>query len=303
MLTTQRAPAHYAIIDAAELAATTKLQYRRAIDRLIAAQVDPRNRSQLGAYAKELPQSGRAFLKAALKLLWSEYSTHLKSQATPDNLAEIQAALLNIDAMAQAIKVRPTKGTRSHLWLTPAQILQLTALPDRSTPIGRRDWIALALMVSAGLRREEAVSLTFDRLKYIPNDRNERIPVLDITGKGAKDRTVPISHTLADAILQWREEAGDGKILRSVDNTGRVNHSLTGKSVYQIVLKYGAMLEMPELRPHDLRRSYGMIIYNSTKDLTLVMTRLGHNSPQTTVRYLDLKLNLNADTAALIPLS
>ncbi len=54
-------------------------------------------------------------------------------------------------------------------------------------------------MMAAGLRREEAASLQFEDVKK----QNEHT-VLDVGGKRAKDRVVPISDRLADAILDWQ---------------------------------------------------------------------------------------------------
>jgi integrase len=304
MLSTTLAPIHHHIINnVGHIQQSTKTQYIRAIDRLLETGIDPRDRDMLAEYAQELPQSSRAFLKAALRILFKEQVNFLKASATADNIGEKQAKLLNIEAMLDTIQIHKKKGQRAHTWLTPDQIMQITALPDTTTPSGRRDWLTLALMASAGLRREEVVTVTFDRLKLVPNNKNELCHILNVTGKGAKDRSLQIAPLLADRIKEWHTEAGDGLILRSVDRTGRVNHSLTGKSIYEIVKRYGTLLGLPELRPHDLRRSYAMILYNDTKDLTLVMTRLGHSSPTTTKDYLDLELQLDKDTSTIVPLS
>ena len=59
-----------------------------------------------------------------------------------------------------------------------------------------RDRLAIGLMMAAGLRREEAASIQLtDVVK-----QNQRA-VLNVKGKGAKDRVVPINKNLAEAII------------------------------------------------------------------------------------------------------
>ena len=297
------APIHETIINRATLAATTKHQYIRAIDRLMIAQVDPRNRESLAAYAGTLPASSRSFLKAALKLLFKEQVTTLKGSATPDNVNEIQAMLFNIESMMETIKTETPKGTKSHKWLTPGQVTDLTteAANSNQGAASRRDWIALSLMLF-GLRREEAVSLPFDKITRVPDGNGQPRPVIDVTGKGAKSRTVPISELLYTRLMEWQQEAGPGRVLRAITAQGTINHSLSGKSAYMIVQKYGDLIGIQDLQPHDLRRTYANLIWNNTQDLMLVMTLLGHDKPETTMRYLNLKLDLTRNTSQYIPL-
>ena len=57
---------------------------------------------------------------------------------------------------------------------------------------GKRDAVVLGLLLGAGLRRSEAVALTFAAVKVQPVAARMRT-VLAVKGKGAKDRVVPIS--------------------------------------------------------------------------------------------------------------
>lgn len=64
--------------------------------------------------------------------------------------------------------------------------------------------------MDAGLRREEAASIQFTDI--IKQDKRY---VLNVTGKGAKSRVVPISERMADAITDWQYLIGaEGLILR-----------------------------------------------------------------------------------------
>ena len=104
----------------------------------------------------------------------------------------------------------------------------------------RRAKIALGLCVSAGLRREEAVSVAFDDFQLLPMGNRFRT-VINVKGKGAKDRAVPISDSLATDIETWHADTGDGFILRSVAKGGKVGSGLTAVSLFRIVAKYGRL--------------------------------------------------------------
>jgi site-specific recombinase XerD len=302
MLSTQLAPTHYAIIEATDLAATTKRQYCLAIDRMIAAHVDPRDIEALTKYAHGLKTSSPAFLKSALLLLFTDYANRLKSSATPENLAEVQAVLLNIEAMMNTIKIKKSKGTRTHVWLTAEQIEQLTALPDRATMKGKRDWIVLATLLATGARRDELSNLTSDALKSQPVKNGVRY-VMEILGKGSKSRIVPVSRMYADHLKEWIALVGAGRIARSIDRVGRIGESLSGKSINEIVGEYGTMIGVPELQSHDCRRSFAMIGLNEGIPIEQISVVLGHGNISTTQKYLNLKLNLIDTISDYIPLS
>ena len=294
---------HVRIIGRTDLAPGTKEKYIKVIDNLLEAEVNPLVTEELSNYVSSIKSYERALLKPALKILLDAKVTELQSSASPENLAAVQSALLRIEAISKTIKVKKRKGQKSHIWLSADQIAQLTALPDLGTLPGRRDWLALALLCN-GLRRDEAVSLGFNSVKRIPDESGKPRPVLDIVGKGNKMRSVQISPTLEAHIADMKRETGAGKILRSIDQVGRIGETLTGNAVYRIVQKYGEMMGLPRLQPHDLRRSYGMIIYaNTGHDIAFVSSLLGHESIETTMQYLDLRLNLNRDASQYIPLS
>ncbi len=292
----------FSALDRADIQPSTRIKYHRALDNMLAAGVDPFDYDRLSAYADSLSPSARGFLKAALKLSIDEKLTRIKSRATPQNIAAVQAFVARVEAMGKTIKIHESEGEKSHLWLTPEQVKQITSLPDWNTVQGRRDWLVLALLLS-GLRREEVASLTFDHLTKQPMSNGQMRAVLDVHGKGAKDRVVPIQSLLAWRIQYWKSEAGDGRVVRAINKGGKINGSLSTQAIYDIVAKYGAMIGLPQLQPHDLRRTYAQIGWDNTHDLVLIMTLLGHTNPETTRRYLNLKVNLDETISDYVPLS
>jgi len=302
MLTTYNPQFDYSALDRADLAASSRVKYRRAIELLIQAQVNPLDYASLQSYTDTLSNSGRAFLKAALKVVTDQELNRIKANATPENMTAIQALIARIEAMDATIKVHKPEGKGSGLWLTPAQVEQITTAPDRTTLQGRRDWIVLATILGAGLRRSEMASLTFDQLKRQPKKNGQLRGVLDIVGKGDKKRRIPISPLLEERLKEWNAETGGGNVARSINKAGALGLSLSDNSINDIVHRYGALIGLPELEAHDLRRTWAQLGLNAGIPITQISTLLGHASIKTTQDYLDLKINLESTISDFVPL-
>lgn len=90
----------FAVIDRASLAESTKRQYKRALRRYFRETGSSlTNVDTLVRYAQTLPDSSRAFLKAAVRTVTEGMATSLKGEATPTNVNQVQAALLPIKAL------------------------------------------------------------------------------------------------------------------------------------------------------------------------------------------------------------
>lgn len=288
-------------IDRADLQPTTKAKYKREIENLLHAGVDPMNYGALQLYADGLKSSRKAFLKSALRLMSLDYERLIKSNS--DGGQNVTASLHRLEAMRDAVIVPTHKGTKAHTWLSPAEVKQITALCD-DTLTGKRDWIILALLLGAGLRREELAELTFDAMKSQPTKRGART-VLQIKGKGAKDRVIPISGILANRLHDWKQTTGGGMVARAMVRKSKteIGGSMSAVAIFHLVAKYGACIEKPGLAPHDLRRTYAQLGYNAGVPITQISVLLGHSSVATTQRYLNLDLDLETTASDFIPLS
>lgn len=284
------------IISQANLANTTKYQYRKAIKNAVAAGINLADPNELATYAQSLGKSSKSFLKAAIKLWSRGIELAAKGQATPDNVSAVLATTYRLEALNEAIKVEARTGTKAHLWLSQAEVKKLFATCDAQTTMGQRDRIVLGLVVGAGLRREELGRLTFDTIKAQGN----RI-VIEVMGKGAKSRVVPISKNLAHAIDEWLAIVGPGRIARSIRKGGKVGASLSVIGIFHIVTKAGQAIGKPELAPHDLRRTYAQIGYDAGVPITQISKLLGHSSVATTQKYLNLDLDLKTTISDFIP--
>ena len=147
----------------------------------------------------------------------------------------------------------------------------------------------MGLLVGAGLRREEAANLRFEDVKLVPRGDRFRT-VLAIEGKGAKNRTVPISDALANAIDRWAGVVGnEGYVLHSLGMNQEPGENVTAVAIFNVVRKRGAMIGKGDLAPHDLRRTYAQIGFEEGVPITQLSVLLVHASVETTRRYLNLE--------------
>jgi len=291
-------------LERADIQPRTRRNYIAAINTLNASGIDPFDYVGLANFAASLPHSTRGALKASLNHMTAEYENALMAGVTVDSLQGTQVQLYRLKAMNNAIKVTAPKGRETPIWLSSAQVEEITALPDRTTIQGRRDWIILATLFGAGLRREEMATLTFDRLRRQPMENGQPRGVLAILGKGKKKRTVPIKPMLEAYIREWQNEVGGEYVARGFVKGGALKESLTPESINAIVARYGALIGVPDLTAHDCRHTFAMLAYQSGKvPITQISVLLGHSTIDITQRYLNLEIDLNATASDFIPLS
>jgi len=143
--------------------------------------------------------------------------------------------------------------------------------------------------------------MTFEAVKLQPLGDRFRT-VLDVEGKGAKDRVVPISDRLANAVDEWGKLVDhQGRIARSLGRSRTIQGDMSTVSIYNLVRRRGVMIDRPDLAPHDLRRTYAQLGYEAGVPITQISTLLGHASVATTQRYLNLELDLEVTVSDFIP--
>jgi integrase/recombinase XerC len=282
------------------LADSTKTQYKKAITNYLDTGSRLTDADALAHYAQGLNKSSRSFLKAAVRLWGDNVALKAKAGATPENIGAVQATVYRIEALNEAIQVEAGKGQKAHTWLTQSEVKELLDSCNPATIQGKRDKVVLGLLVGAGLRREELTGLTFDDALLQPIAGKFRA-VLNVAGKGAKDRIVPINDKLAAALDEWRAIVGSGHIARSITKGGAMGASLSAIGIFHIVRGAGAAIGKPGLAPHDLRRTYAQLGYEAGVPITQISRLLGHASVATTQRYLNLDLNLETTVSDFIP--
>jgi integrase len=156
---------------------------------------------------------------------------------------------------------------------------------------GKRDRALLAVLIGCGLRRKEATALTVEHIQL----RDARWVIVDLIGKDGRVRTVPMPSWTKNAIDTWLTAAGivNELIFRSINKRGVVNgNSLTARSIFEVVQASGSRIGMPNLAPHDLRRTFAKLAHKGKAALEQIQLSLGHASLTTTERYLGVGQDL-----------
>lgn len=197
-------------------------------------------------------------------------------------LAEPAHALL-----CQRVLAMPSKRSdqKPIAFLTRPEIDAVLATPDRSTWRGHRDHTLLLLAVQTGLRVSELIglrrqSVVFDTGAHVRCD-----------GKGRKQRCTPLRPETVSALRAWcRRQPG------SPDDPlfpGECGRPLSRDAVERLLARYAqrAATHCPSLRykrvtPHVLRHTAAMELLQHGVDRSVIALWLGHESVETTQRYL-----------------
>lgn len=167
--------------------------------------------------------------------------------------------------------------------LAESQIEALLAAPDIDTPVGLRDRAMLELMYAAGLRVSELVNLTATAV-------NLRQGVLRVTGKGSKERLVPLGeeaqHWLERYLAVARPQLAGKRALAPLFLTAG-GEAPTRQQFWLLVKRYAgfAGIDPARISPHGLRHSFATHLLNHGADLRALQMLLGHSSLSTTQIY------------------
>ena len=203
--------------------------------------------------------------------------------------------LLSADLTAGIRRVKGVKklGVRLGNWLTAEQGQALWQAPDTERLKGKRDQALLAVLLACGLRRHEAVELTFDHLQQ----REDHWAIVDLVGKGGHIRTIPVPDWVRQVLQSWFTSAGltNGKLFRRVSTAGKAwGDGVTEKVVWHVVKEFAKKIGVTKLAPHDLRRTCARLCHASGGELEQIQFLLGHVSVQTTERYLGCKQRIQS---------
>jgi len=167
--------------------------------------------------------------------------------------------------------------------LSETEIDALLAAPDTDSPLGLRDRAMLELMYAAGLRVSELVNLP-------ANAVNLRQGVLRVTGKGSKERLVPLGeesqHWLETYLARSRPGLAGKRSVPALflEPSGEAP---TRQRFWSLVKQHAAAAGIDPVRisPHGLRHSFATHLLNHGADLRALQLLLGHSSLSTTQIY------------------
>jgi len=166
--------------------------------------------------------------------------------------------------------------------LSEADVEALLAAPDLDTPVGLRDRTMLEVLYACGLRVSELVGLTMPQI-------NLRQNVLRVTGKGSKDRLVPMGEEAALWVQRYLREARPLLLHNCPDEIvfpSTRAQPMTRQTFWHRIKHWAqvAGIDKP-LSPHTLRHAFATHLLNHGADLRVVQLLLGHTDLSTTQIY------------------
>ena len=195
-----------------------------------------------------------------------------------------------------AIGIRRVKGVKRlgrkmGNWLTRNEAQELVNAASRTNLRGWRDGAMVGLLLGCGLRRSEVVGLNLDQLQ----SREGHWVIVNLIGKGARIRTVPVPWWAKELVDAWLRHSGvnDGKLFRQILKGEMLQASgVTANVVWYAVKRCAEQAGINNLAPHDLRRTCARLCHSSGGELEQIQFLLGHASVQTTERYIGSKQKL-----------
>jgi integrase/recombinase XerD len=169
-------------------------------------------------------------------------------------------------------------------YLAVDEVDRLIAQPTVDTPRGLRDRALIELLYATGMRVSELISLR-------PSDINLEASYLTCTGKGGKQRIVPIGEEAADWVGKYLRQSRPALLRKRNSPRLFVNArgggpGLTRVGFWKILKAYARQAGLSRtLSPHVLRHSFATHLLERGADLRAIQMMLGHADLSTTQIY------------------
>lgn len=165
--------------------------------------------------------------------------------------------------------------------LSEEEVNALLNAPDVSTEKGIKEYAILDILYSCGLRVSEAVNLQINQI-------NEQEGIINILGKGKKERIVPIRKEALKALKRYISEVRNEHLIidKKIVFLDKKGKKMSRQEIYNIVKENAKKAEIKkEIHPHTLRHSFATHLLDNGADLRVVQELLGHTKIGTTQIY------------------
>ncbi len=250
-------------------------------------------RRDIGCFQRYLRDQGLRNADEVTPPLLSGFLEELyRSGLAPSSRARSLAAIRSLFRFLLEegkVVANPTVSLRSTIrsrrlpkTLSQEEVTHLLDVPLRPVPEDRRDRAMVEVLYAAGLRVSELISLRIDQC-------NMEVGYLGITGKGDKQRVVPIGRPavrlLQDYILAARPLLLKQRLSSYVFVTRR-GRPLTRQGFWKLLRARAQRAGIARLpSPHTLRHSFATHLLQHGADLRSVQAMLGHADISTTQIY------------------
>ena len=166
--------------------------------------------------------------------------------------------------------------------ISESQVVDLINTPNTSTDLGLRDRAILELMYASGLRVSEVVNLPLNQL-------NLSAGLVMVTGKGNKERIVPLGEYASDWLSRYLQNARPSLVGDKWVDTlfvSRLGRPMTRQTLWHRIHNLAIQAGITgKLSPHGLRHAFATHLINHGADLRTVQLLLGHSDLSTTQIY------------------
>lgn len=252
----------------------------------------------LAAYRSDLVQfarwlDGEAPLIEAQRAHLLDYLAHRNQPgSSARTAARVLSTLRRFYRFQVARKVReddptariemPRTGRPLPKTLSEADVENLLAAPDTGSELGLRDRAMLELMYATGLRVSELVGLGVHQI-------NLRQGVIQVVGKGGRERLVPMGEAAQDWLQVYLREARGALLDARRSDTlfvTRRRSAMSRQNFWYRIRHYAVAAGVrADLSPHGLRHAFATHLLNHGADLRAVQMLLGHADLSTTQIY------------------
>ena len=166
--------------------------------------------------------------------------------------------------------------------LSEGEVIKILDGPDVNTDLGLRDRAMLELMYASGLRVSELVMLELPRV-------NIQHGVVQVVGKGGRERLVPMGEVAMDWITRYLQEARPSLAHGAASDwlfiTAR-GEPMTRHNFWHLIKRHATNGGVRvALSPHTLRHAFATHLLEHGADLRAVQSLLGHADLSTTQIY------------------
>ncbi len=188
----------------------------------------------------------------------------------------------NIETDPVALIDAPKLGRSLPKTLTEKDVESLLMAPDTATLLGLRDRVLFEVLYATGLRVSELVGLQLTQV-------NIQQGVLRVTGKGNKERLVPLGEEAVSWLEKYlsntRADLLKGQVTDALFVTKR-GAAMTRQAFWYLIKRYALQAEIGSaISPHTLRHAFATHLLNHGADLRVVQMLLGHSNLSTTQIY------------------
>lgn len=169
--------------------------------------------------------------------------------------------------------------------LTVEEVDAMIDAVDMTMNEGQRNRAILETMYSCGLRVSELINLEVSKIFF-----EEKFII--ISGKGGKERLVPVSDSALFEIQEYLKQRSEMTIKSGEENIlflNRRGHRLTRIMIFYIIKNCAELAGIKKnISPHTLRHSFATHLLEGGANLRAIQQMLGHESISTTEVYLHL---------------